>query len=300
MERVPFFCCLLLSLAAISSQVSAAGDLTGKMEYCGNTLPATIYIDKHSYYVISSDGSFTFHDVPAGTYDIVAELPAYLHFPAYTHTQSVTLSGAPLDLGNVWVEDPVAGCPLDSDGDGVIDDLDSCPFDPDPNCFTPVAITDVTYVGSTQWAQPDLFVNLTWTEINAVCPAGVCADGATLNGYDMTGWRWANADEVNAVFNFYLGTNAIGPGPDYLFVKDAPWATAIFDAGWRVVYTTTTPYSQEAIRGWLSNGLNGSGYAIMGMWNNNLDPGFTDVIDTRSIMYPGAKLTTLGAWFYKP
>lgn len=301
MDRVPFICCLLLSLSVFSSQVSAqTGDVTGKMEYCGYTLPATIFIDKHSYYVDSSDGSFTFHGVPAGTYDLVAKLPAFLHYPAYQHTQSVTTNGTLLDLGNVWVEDPVAGCPLDSDGDGVIDDNDSCPFDPDPNCFTPVAITDTLYVNGTEWAQADLFIDLSWHEINAVCPAGVCTAGATLNGYDMTGWRWATADEVNALFNFYLGSNLLGPGPDYIFLKDAPWGPAMLDDGWRESYSATAPYNQVTIRGWLSNGLNGQGYALIGMWNNYIDPSRSDSVDTRSIMYPAIVLDTMGAWFYKP
>jgi hypothetical protein len=52
-------------------------------------------------------------------------------------------------------------------------------------------ITDTVTADGKEWAQVDLFLNLSWYDINAVCPEGVCSDGGMLNGYDMTGWLWA-------------------------------------------------------------------------------------------------------------
>lgn len=69
------------------------------------------------------------------------------------------------------------------------------------------------------WAPMNDFGNLSWDDINAVCPAtngGHCLVGGKLMEYDMTGWTWASVDDVNALLNSYLGSGAIGPGPDNL------------------------------------------------------------------------------------
>ena len=68
-------------------------------------------------------------------------------------------------------------------------------------------------VDGREWAQVDLFTNLSWNQINAICPMGVCA--GTLNGHDMTGWTWASVEDLNALFNHYVGIEALGPGPDH-------------------------------------------------------------------------------------
>lgn len=299
MERVPFFC-LLLSMTALSSQaVAAPGDITGSLNYCGYNVPITVYLDKHSFVAQSSDGDFTLHGVPAGTYDLVAKFPAHSYYPAFDYTQSVTLNTALLDLGTVQASEPTFGCPVDSDGDGIFDQNDPCPFNPDPNCFVPQTITDVIVVNGTEWAQADLFKDLSWDDIEAVCPAGVCTDGALLNGYIMTGWRWASAVEVNALFNYYAGATLVGPGPDYHFEKDAAWATAMFDDGWREIYSSTQPYPAVNLRGWLSDAPNSFNYVLTATWRDS-SSGNTDVIDTRSINFKGQPTNTLGAFFYKP
>tara|TARA_R110001592_G_scaffold355031_1_gene655234 strand:+ start:15209 stop:16150 length:942 start_codon:yes stop_codon:yes gene_type:complete len=125
----------------------------------------------------------------------------------------------------------------DDDNDGILDVYDPCPLDPDTNCVAGVPIADIVTVNGKEWAQVDLFLNLSWDEINAVCPAGICADFGTLNGYDMTGWRWASVDDVNSLFNYYYGdygSPALGPGPD-LTVGNASIGMAFFRDGWRPV-----------------------------------------------------------------
>ena len=66
-------------------------------------------------------------------------------------------------------------------------------------------------VAGREWAQPVLFIEVTRAEIDAACPDGVCS--GSLNGYDMNGWTWATADDVNALFNHYIGSGQLGPGP---------------------------------------------------------------------------------------
>jgi len=50
----------------------------------------------------------------------------------------------------------------------------------------------------------------------------------------MTGWIWASVEDLNALFNHYLGAEVLGPGPDhYIENPDSEWAPAFFDDGWR-------------------------------------------------------------------
>ena len=69
------------------------------------------------------------------------------------------------------------------------------------------------------WAPMNSFGDLSWDEINDVCPVasgGHCLAGGKLMEYDMTGWTWASVDDVNALINSHLSSPAIGPGPDEL------------------------------------------------------------------------------------
>lgn len=107
---------------------------------------------------------------------------------------------------------------------------------------TEIAGGDLVTVDGTDWAQVDLFTNFTWNEINAVCPAGVCIDGAELNGKILTNWVWASVEDVNAMFNVYLsadgvtGTDLLGPGPDSYSIQGvAAWADALA-AQWRLTF----------------------------------------------------------------
>lgn len=141
-----------------------------------------------------------------------------------------------IDTDGDGVKDHLDG---DDDNDGVNDPLDNCPLvGPNANGFgCPWAqITDTVTANGREWAQVDLFTNLSWNEINAVCPAGVCA--GMLKGYDMTGWTWASLGDVVALFNSY------GISPPLLELGassaiDSPWALAFFGDGWRRTFTIT-------------------------------------------------------------
>lgn len=110
-----------------------------------------------------------------------------------------------------------------------------------PVFIPPQPITDTVTVDGREWAQVDLFTNLTWDQINAVCPEGVCA--GILNGFDMTGWTWASVDDVNALFNFYIGSEKLGPGPDcypeevLLWGPYPEWAANWHNDGMRTTYS---------------------------------------------------------------
>jgi hypothetical protein len=162
---------------------------------------------------------------------------------------------------------------------------------------------DVIAVDGKQWLQVDLFTNLSWNDINAVCPAGVCS--GVLNGIDVTGWTWASINDVNQLFNYYIGIDVMGPGPDsYQESLDSAWATAFFSDGWR----PTGPPSNfltnfREIFGWMRNkSRTEEGY--LGIIGDVFyyDGGFavSDVASTtaRHVVisdFPEAH----GAWFYR-
>lgn len=119
-------------------------------------------------------------------------------------------------------------------------------------CLAPFAanaipITDTVVVEDKEWAQVDLFTNLSWNDIDVVCPAGSCV-GGTLNGFDMLGWVWASAADVGALFA--ATTNHPGVGT-YVEVNSA-WAPAFFTSiGFDP--TATLPGEGDSVYGWSSS-----------------------------------------------
>ena len=159
----------------------------------------------------------------------------------------------------------------------------------------PRTITDTIIVDGNEWAQIDLFKDLTWDEINSVCPEGKCRDSGLLNFYDMTGWTWASVDEVNALLNQYMGSEELGPGPESFSEINSKWAPAFFNDGWRAL-GEGPPSQPEGVGGWLhdrdaeSNAYN--------TWIEDAAPGIEDLIHTvedETYHSNGNR----GGWFYR-
>lgn len=135
----------------------------------------------------------------------------------------------------------------DDDNDGVLDVEDNCPLVgpnldgfgcPTPLVGTPITGADIVLADSKEWAQADLFKNLSWNQINAVCPGGACGNGE-LNGHSMSGWTWASVDDVDALFNFYgVSPPLVGFGD--VSEPNSLWAPAFFSGGWRPTLTIQT------------------------------------------------------------
>ncbi len=113
---------------------------------------------------------------------------------------------------------------------------------------------DSIMVDGREWAQSDLFDGVSWSQINTVCPAGVCA--GVLNGKDMTGWIWASTYEVQSLLENYAD-----PESDYC---ESGVANMIQD-GWRprssnISYYPT--YLFHGFIGWDSGSMN-SGFLYL-------------------------------------
>ncbi|MEZ5503874.1 MAG: hypothetical protein R3E50_14880, partial [Halioglobus sp.] len=154
-------------------------------------------------------------------------------------------------------------------------------------------ITDIVTVDGKDWAQADLFTNLSWSDINSVCPAGVCSSGS-LNGYDMSGWSWASIEDVNNLFNSYIGSPALGPGPDEVYIDDADqnsFAAQFFADGWRA--TNHQFFDSDETIGRISNST--TLLPLMAYWSP-IGVASTNWDNTNSYYAP----PQIGAWFSRP
>ncbi len=182
-------------------------------------------------------------------------------------------------------------------------------------------ITDTVIVDNREWAQVDLFLGLTWDDINSACPAGACGTGI-LNGYDMSGWTWASVADTNALFNSYLIQRGV-PGGDLLDpAKPDKYAgtfftlpfSLFFQDGWRRTFATFTPGGApySLIDGWSSDaaaGPPGSAYHAYYSWVG-VSIAHTVTVDTSTVnaandaylfFEPGLEPipNNPGGWFYR-
>lgn len=114
-----------------------------------------------------------------------------------------------------------------------------------------VPITDTVIVGSQEWAQVDLFTNVSWNTFNTQCPGGVCLAESSTNGYDLAGWTWASIDTVQSLFNSFTEQPTEAPG---VFVQlNSSWAPIILSL-FKPTYALS-PFS-DILDGWSSTASN--------------------------------------------
>ncbi|MEH6519419.1 MAG: hypothetical protein V7742_22305 [Halioglobus sp.] len=164
---------------------------------------------------------------------------------------------------------------------------------------------DVIMADGKEWLQATLFKDLTWEEINSICPAGKCKDNGNLNGNDMTGWKWATVDDVNALFNVYIENSILGPNVRFFqditgqqvgqFFRagwrptyDGPWREWLFTE-WRVLLSDQEPYDGK-------RGSVGEGFAFQ---SHDLDGVFNAASFSVEIGFVEEAEATYGAAFYR-
>lgn len=96
-------------------------------------------------------------------------------------------------------------------------------------------------VSGLDWLQPVDFTGYSWNDINTVCDATSGACNGSLAGNDLTGWTWASVDDVNGLFNHYIGYMALGPVPGSVFANGTTWLSAMRADGFLVTGTTFLP-----------------------------------------------------------
>lgn len=158
----------------------------------------------------------------------------------------------------------------------------------------PITGADIVTVDGSDWVQADLFTDLSWYDINAVCPSGICVSGGSLNGYDVTDLIWASVVDVQALFNYYIGAPALGPSlTSSLLEADSAWAPAVYADGWRETYIFG---DQTIIGGWTSTDCGGKG--CFGAVSDQSDSAANDQART-GVEFKDIAFTGSGGWFYK-
>lgn len=157
---------------------------------------------------------------------------------------------------------------------------------------------DTLIVDGNQWAQVDLFINLSWNDVNAACPSGICAAGVTLNGYDMSSWTWASVTELESLFINYDASLGALSAPENPYIEDigSTWATAFFDSGWRPTFQDV---NSRFVHGLLADqgfdASEGTGGGIEQGFNGGTDYAWAGTGDLKTAAY-----VETGAWFYRP
>ena len=180
----------------------------------------------------------------------------------------------------------------DDDNDGIFDIDDTCPLDPSPSCSEGIPLTDTVTINGTEWAQVDLFTNLSWNDMNAICSGGPCS--GVLNGYNMDGWTWASIYDVGDLFS------SLSPHPGGIEQYEDPdgsnpWATdflALFAP------TNANPGTFQEVTGLSSTTFESEGIDYVAaarvfdaVENNSALTNIANETDEKSDIF--------GAWFYR-
>lgn len=158
-----------------------------------------------------------------------------------------------------------------------------------------VPITDTVLVGGREWAQPADFKAFSWNTVNQQCPGLVCAVGSSLNNYQLEGWTWASVDDVQSLFNAYIGLNLVAPTT--IAVPDSTWATAFF------LDFRSTDHFAEVVNG-VSKSQHPSPNDVYAPFiaNDRLvatNPTF-DIANTRNAIRQTSAPGNYGVWFFRP
>lgn len=145
-------------------------------------------------------------------------------------------------------------------------------------------------VDGKEWLRPSLFTGLSYDDIVAACPGGVCGNGAVILGQTMNDFVLASVDDVNGLFNAIIGGTPL-VGPSGYSEIDSIWGpilttmfgvTEIGPAGSRVSGLTRTP----------------SGGSVYTADCTDLNSG-VDSARTASTQSNGLSSPSVGAWFYR-
>ena len=154
-----------------------------------------------------------------------------------------------------------------------------------------------------EWLQPADFLGLSWNGVNDACNPAV--DGrctGEIGGFDLQGWTWASVEDMQALFNFYIGSDELGPELVSVFSEvGTDWAGQIFADGFRE--TATFANGALGIYGWtrtLVPGTVNPAYTAGAAWlentlQNQAQTGGVSENQVDFVLFGGP----IGVWFYR-
>jgi len=162
-----------------------------------------------------------------------------------------------------------------------------------------IPASETVLVEGRVWAQPDLFAGLSWEQIVAECPDGICGSGSSLNGLNMEGWVLASAGDVNVLFNSYIGgcaLSAYGPDQTGTWSPDS-WGNLMFDDGFRATDENSTA---RHVMG-LTSSKFGSDNVYAGAMRDVISTtaSYGDSASTMDTVSKSDASIYRGAWFYR-
>lgn len=155
-------------------------------------------------------------------------------------------------------------------------------------------------IGGQEWLSLQTFNasgGISWNDLADTCSTASGECKGALGGVDLSGWVWAEADDVNALFNSYLpgtappGSSAVwtdlGPGPDSASTSIDFWARQWARSGITPSFSeyTTFPFTMHLFDFWAG-------------WLRDA-PGAQAAVLTSYAPYPGvpgSSISTRSSW----
>lgn len=117
-----------------------------------------------------------------------------------------------------------------------------------------------------EWAQPRNFAGVTYNEIAAACPGGVCS--GILNGYNVDGWNWAPGPMVAALFNAYFAGACTYPCFDTVITATDFFGDMQSD-GFAITQTAVGGFNFEYIDGYSADAAHVSYTGVLSVQGND-------------------------------
>ena len=178
-----------------------------------------------------------------------------------------------------------------------------------PVSASPIPPFEWTTIDGRDWLFPADFTGLSWNEVNAVCPEstdGAACSGA-LAGFQLDGWALAGIADVNALFNGFIGCEALTGDLPGSCLSDDPLLPIPFVEAFGLRFTLEQTHHSDTgrveIQGWAAGAMESAAFAPRFRWDV-VDDGRNEFIpsswDTTVVV---SDLTgsqdSIGAWLFR-
>ena len=146
-----------------------------------------------------------------------------------------------------------------------------------------------------EWRQVTETMGLSWNDLNAACPGGVCTGTAGAAAIDVDGWMWATITNVADLFNEFIDFPALDGTVGFYTESESTWAPAFLDLFDFTQFATGND-GGPGVGGWSATSSNATEAFSGGLHDVTAGPGFPDSAGIGS----SDKTFTGGAWMYRP